>query len=351
MRPTLSLDILTPDARAIDPVCHMKVDPATAPASLVHDGKTFYFCCPSCLQKFQANPGKYLAGESAPAPTVAPPGAVYTCPMHPEIQQDHPGACPKCGMGLEPSGGQSLAAKIEYSCPMHPEIVSDHPGACPLCGMALELRTVAAEEGPNPELVDMSRRFWIGLAFTLPVFILAMSDLLPGEPLHFLDMRLVNWLQLALTTPVVLWCGWPFFQRAWDSVRHRSPNMFTLIALGVGAAFLYSVVATLAPGIFPEGFRMAHGAVPAYFDTAAVVTVLVLLGQVLEIRARSQTSGAIRKLLGFVPRTARVVRSNGQEEDVPLALVKPGDGLRVRPGEKVPVDGTVQEGAAPWMSR
>jgi Cu+-exporting ATPase len=210
--------------------------------------------------------------------------------------------------------------------------------------MALEPRTVTAAEGPNPELVDMSRRFWIGLALTVPVFILAMSDLLPGNPLHFLDMRVANWLQLVLTAPVVLWCGWPFFQRAWDSIVHRSPNMFTLIALGVGAAFLYSLAATVAPGLFPEEFRTPHGEVPAYFDTAAVVTVLVLLGQVLEIRARSQTTGAIRKLLGLAPKTARVVHPDGREEDIPLLHVKPGDLLRVRPGEKVPVDGMVQEG-------
>jgi Cu+-exporting ATPase len=227
---------------------------------------------------------------------------------------------------------------------MHPQIVRDAPGSCPICGMALEPRTVTLEEGPSPELVDMTRRFWIAAVLALPVFLVAMSDLLPGQPLHFLDMRLLNWVQLALATPVVLWCGWPFFERAWASVLHRSPNMFTLIALGTGAAYLYSLAATVAPGIFPEGFRTAGGAVEVYFDTAAVITTLVLLGQVLELRARGQTSGAIRRLLGLAPRTARIVRPDGREEDVPLDRIQVGDRLRVRPGEKVPVDGTVLEG-------
>jgi Cu+-exporting ATPase len=209
--------------------------------------------------------------------------------------------------------------------------------------MALEPRTISAEEGPNPELVDMSRRFWVGLVLSLPVFVLAMADMIPGKPLHLLDMRIVNWVQLVLATPVVLWCGWPFFQRAGASVVHRSPNMFTLIGLGVGAAYLYSLFATVAPGIFPAGFRTG-GVVEPYFDTAAVVTVLVLLGQVLELRARSQTTGAIKKLLGLAPKTARVIRPDGREEDVPLEQVRAGDVLRVRPGEKVPVDGTITEG-------
>ncbi len=328
-------------ASATDPVCGMTVDPATARASCVHDGTTYYFCCPSCRTKFQADPARYLA--PAPVAPVALPqsGAVYTCPMDPEVHQDRPGACPKCGMALEPTAG-TPAEKVEYVCPMHPEVVSDQPGSCPKCGMALEPRTVAVEEGPNPELADMSRRFWVGLALSLPVFLVAMSELLPGMPLHP-HMNTLNWVQLALATPVVLWCGWPFFARAWTSVRNLSPNMFTLIALGVGAAFIYSVTATVAPSLFPEGFR-AGGAVETYFDTAAVVTVLVLLGQMLEIRARSQTGGAIRKLLGLVPKTARVVRPDGKEEDVPLASVRPGDVVRVRPGEKAPVDGVVTEG-------
>lgn len=300
----ISLAMVPAPQSAIDHVCGMTVDPARAPASFVHEGTTYYFCCPSCSQKFQSAPAKYLAGPS-PAPSAHPaPGALYTCPMHPEIQQDHPGACPKCGM-------------------------------------ALEATALSAEEGPNPELADMSRRFWIGLALSVPVFVLAMADMVPG--LHFLNMQVANWLQLGLTAPVVLWCGWPFFERAWVALVHRSPNMFTLIALGVGAAFLYSLAATLAPGVFPETF-MVHGGVPAYYETAAAVTILVLLGQILELRARSQTSGAIRKLLGLAPKTARVVRSDNTEEDVPLAHLQPGDRLRVRPGERVPVDGVVLEG-------
>jgi Cu+-exporting ATPase len=227
---------------------------------------------------------------------------------------------------------------------MHPEVVSDHPGNCPKCGMALEPRSVTADEGPNPEYIDMRRRFWIGAALSLPVVVIAMSDMLPGKPLHFLDMTMLNWVQLVLTTPVVLWCGWPFFERAWASVVHRSPNMFTLIALGVGAAYLNSLAATVTPGLFPEGSRTATGAVESYFDTAAVVTVLILLGQVLELRARTQTSGAIRRLLGLAPKTARVVRPDGKEENIPLSQVQVGDLLRIRPGEKVPTDGTVSEG-------
>jgi Cu+-exporting ATPase len=225
---------------------------------------------------------------------------------------------------------------------MHPEVRQDHPGACPKCGMALEPEAPAVEEGPNPELADMSRRFWIGAALSLPVFLLAMSDMLPGRPWHPY-MTVLNWVQLILATPVVLWCGWPFFARAGASVVHRGPNMFTLIALGVGAAYLYSLAATVVPWVFPQGFRVERGVEP-YFDTAAVVTVLVLLGQVLELRARGQTTGAIRKLLGLAPKTARVVRDDGREEDVPLAQVQPGDRLRVRPGEKVPADGEVVEG-------
>ncbi len=338
-----------PEAVVTDPVCGMTVDPARAKASHTHGGRTYYFCSSSCASKFAADPERYLksdakADHAAAAPAQVPAsGTIWTCPMHPEVRQDHPGNCPKCGMALEPET-PSLPTKVEYTCPMHPEVVSDRQGNCPKCGMALEPRTVTAEEAPNPELADMSRRFWVGLALGLPVFLIAMADMLPGSPLGFLDMRLLNWLQLALSAPVVLWCGWPFFERAWASVVHRSPNMFTLIALGVGAAFFYSVVATIMPGVFPDGFRTAHGAVEPYFDTAVVVTVLVLLGQVLELKARGQTSGAIRRLLGMAPKTARVVREGGREEDVPLAQVQVGDILRVRPGEKVPVDGSVTEG-------
>jgi Cu+-exporting ATPase len=305
-----------------DPACGMTVDPAHAAGSTAHGGRTYYFCSASCLRKFEADPQKYLLGRPEP-----------TGPAH-QAASPPPAAAGR-GPGV-----------TEYTCPMHPEVVSDRAGNCPICGMALEPRTVTApEEGPNPELQDMSRRFWAGLALALPVFLLAMADMLPGRPLHHLfEMRMVNWVQLALTTPVVLWCGWPFFQRAWQSAVHRSPNMFTLIALGVGAAYLYSLAATVAPGAFPEGVRLASGAVETYFDTAAVITVLVLLGQVLEIRARGRTGAAVRKLLGLAPKTARVVRPDGREEDMPLGDIRPGDTLRVRPGEKVPVDGTVTEG-------
>ncbi|HJT79308.1 MAG TPA: heavy metal translocating P-type ATPase [Gemmataceae bacterium] len=328
----------------VDPVCGMTVDPEKAAGVAHHEGRTYYFCNTHCLHRFEAEPQRYVEGVPAQPSRPAPPGTVYTCPMHPEVRQDQPGACPKCGMALEPATLTAPRTKVEYTCPMHPQIVRDQPGSCPICGMALEPRTVTVEEGPNPELADISRRFWVGLVLSVPVFLLAMADMLPGRPLHFLDVTALNWVQLALATPVVLWCGWPFFQRAWASVVHLSPNMFTLIALGVGAAYVYSLAATALPRAFPEGFRLASGAVETYFDTAAVVTVLVLLGQVLEIRARSQTSGAIRKLLGLTPRTARLVSPDGREEDVPLEQVRPGDLLRVRPGERVPVDGTVSEG-------
>jgi Cu+-exporting ATPase len=299
-----------------DPVCGMLVDPAKAAASWEYEGRTYHFCCGHCLHKFQANPQAYLTG-----------GAKIEMPAEAPLLRD----------------GASGPQTVQYYCPMDPEVVSDHPGSCPKCGMALEPRTVTLEEAPNPELVDMSRRFWVGLVLTIPLFLLAMSDLLPGQPLKQFNGTVLNAIQLLLATPVVLWCGWPFFERAWTSVLHRSPNMFTLIALGVGAAYLYSLAATVVPGLFPEGFRMGDTVEP-YFDTAAVVTILVLLGQVLEVRARSRTSAAIRKLLGLAPKTARLLRPDGREEDVPLDQVRVGDRLRVRPGEKVPVDGAVIEG-------
>jgi Cu+-exporting ATPase len=339
--------------QATDPVCGMTVDPARAAGSAEHQGHTYYFCSGHCLHKFHADPNRYTTGAAsqpagAAAHTAPParPGTVYTCPMHPEVQQDHPGSCPKCGMALEPATPPAPTTKVEYTCPMHPQIVRDEPGNCPICGMALEPRTVTVDEPPNPELADMSRRFWVGFLLGLPVFVVAMADMLGWSP-HGPALRWLNIGQLVLATPVVLWCGWPFFARAWQSLRHQSPNMFTLIALGVGAAYLYSLAATVDPwlpgGLFPASFRK-NGIVMPYFDTAVVVTVLVLLGQVLEIKARSHTSGAIRKLLGLAPKTARVVRPDGREEDVALDQVQPGDLLRIRPGEKVPTDGTVTEG-------
>ena len=290
---------------AKDPVCGMDVDPHTAKHRADHAGRTYYFCSARCRERFVADPAKFLAAE-ATKPEPVPEGTIYTCPMHPEIRQ----------VG---------------------------PGSCPICGMALEPVTVTAETGPNPELVDMTRRFWIGVVLAVPVVALEMGGHLTN--LHMLlGQQLSNWLQLVLATPVVLWAGWPFFVRGWNSVVTRNLNMFTLIALGTGVAWLYSVVATVAPGIFPAAFRGMDGSVAVYFEAAAVITVLVLLGQVLELRAREQTSGAIRALLDLAPKTARRIKTDGSEEEVTLDLIGIGDRLRVRPGEKVPVDGSVIEG-------
>ena len=267
--------------------------------------------------------------------------------MHPEVRQERPGACPHCGMALEPVMTAVPGTRTTYVCPMHPEIVRAEPGTCPICGMALEPRTVSLEEEANPELVDMTRRFWISLLLTAPLVLLAMSEMLPGQPVqHALSPRLLTWVQLVCATPVVLWGGWPFFTRGWASLVHRSLNMFTLIAIGTGTAYVYSVIATLVPDLFPASFHMHSGAVAVYFEAAAVITTLVLLGQVLELRARSQTSSAIKALLGLAPKTARRLREDSSEEDVPLDQVHPGDRLRVRPGEKVPVDGVVLEGTS-----
>jgi len=321
-----------------DPVCGMEFPAEKAAGKLEHDGKTYHFCNPHCLEKFRSNPAKYLepgAGGPSPAPV---PGMVYTCPMDPEVRQSSPGPCPKCGMALEPMT-PALASRTEYVCPMHPEVVQDAPGSCPICGMALEPRTVTLEEEENPELTLMRRRFWISLLLTVPVLLIAMGEMLIGTSLKW-----GVWLQLAFATPVVLWGGWPFFQRGWASVVNRSLNMFTLIAVGTGTAYIYSVLATLFPDLLPPSFRGHHGTPEVYFEAAAVITTLVLLGQVLELRARSQTSSAIRAMLGLAPKTARIVEQGGSERDVPLDQVQPGNRLRVRPGEKVPVDGTILEG-------
>ena len=295
-------------ATLIDPVCGMTVDPLKTAHHAEHAGRPYHFCSAGCRAKFQANPDKYLAPKTpAPDPTV-PPGAIYTCPMHPEIRQ----------VG---------------------------PGSCPICGMALEPETITADSGPNPELADMSRRFWIGLALAAPVLALEMGGHLSGL-MMLVSRHASNWIQFALATPVVLWAGWPFFQRGWTSLVTRHLNMFTLIAMGVGVAWIYSVAAVLAPGVFPPAFRDASGAVPVYFEAAAVITVLVLLGQMLELRAREQTSGAIKALLNLAPKTARRVREDGTDEEVTLDLIEVGDRLRVRPGEKIPVDGALAEGRA-----
>ncbi len=271
----------------------------------------------------------------------------YICPMHSEVHADKPGACPKCGMALEAAATNPLPSKTEYVCPMHAQIVRDAPGACPICGMALEPRTVTAEETPNTELIDMRRRFFLSVGPASIVFLMGMSELLPGMPLHqLLGARAVAWVEFGLATPVVLWGAWPFFVRAWQSLVNRSLNMFTLFGLGIGVAYAYSVVALLAPTIFPPSFRGEGGVVAVYFEAAAVIVALVLLGQVLELGARSETNAAIRALLHLAPKTARRIRTDGVEEDVAVDIVAVGDRLRVRPGEKVPIDGVVMEGTS-----
>jgi Cu+-exporting ATPase len=331
---------------AIDPVCGMTVSPDSRYRH-VHGGQTYLFCSAHCLAKFQASPASYASVRAIQSPQPAKPGGVmYTCPMHPEVRQPEPGNCPKCGMTLEPvAPATAKSSATEYTCPMHPEVVRNEPGNCPICGMALEPRNATTED--NAELNDMTRRFWVSTALALPVFLLAMvSDLFPQAIPQDVPMVMLQWIEFALATPAVLWGGWPIFQRGWASVVNRSLNMFSLIALGVGVAWSYSVVAMLLPGIFPPAMRSMMDTVPVYFEAAAVIMALVLLGQVMELRARSRTSAAIKLLLGLAPKTARIVRANGNEEDIPLEQVQPNDVLRVRPGEKVPVDGVVLEGAS-----
>jgi Cu+-exporting ATPase len=286
----------------------MMVDPTHAAGSHEHAGTTFYFCNPTCLERFKQDPARFVAAEAAPPPPAAPAATTWTCPMHPQI-------------------------------------VRDGPGTCPICGMALEPRAAHAQEGPNPELVDMQRRFWACALLSAPLVLLGMAELVPGRPFeHLLGGRARGLVELVLATPVVLWGGWPFFVRFVESLRNRSPNMFTLIGLGVATAYLASVVAVVAPGLYPAAFRGADGSVGVYFEAAAVIVTLVLLGQVLELRARGRTGAAIRALLDLSPRTARRIGPDGGEEDVPIEAVKPGDLLRVRPGEKLPVDGVIVEG-------
>ncbi len=330
-------------APAVDPVCGMEVDPADAAGRVAHDGHDLFFCSEHCVEAFRADPDKYLHTEHSAAQAdhvLDPAGAQYLCPMHPEVVQDGPGACPKCGMALEPA---LPVARTEYTCPMHPEIVRDRPGSCPICGMALEPRTISAVEEPSPELIDMTRRLWIATALAIPVLVLAMVPDLFG--VQILQPAVRQWVQLALATPVVLWAGGPFFVRGAASIRSGNLNMFTLISLGVGIAYLYSLAATVLPGWFPPSMHM-DGVVPNYFEAASVITALVLLGQVLELRARSQTGNAIKVLLGLAPKTARIIRDDGGEEDIPIERIAPGDRLRVRPGEKIPVDGVVIEGSS-----
>jgi len=361
-----------------DPVCGMTVNPANAKHRFERGGKTHYFCSAGCVEKFKADPEKYLNAPRSTGlvalgmpPTAAQEMATqgtmtgqahsqmhshgaavgqaagttpsYVCPMCPEVRESKPGACPSCGMALEPEMPMARS-RVEYTCPMHPEIVRSGPGSCPICGMALEPRTVTASEEENPELRSMSRRFWVSVLLTLPLLTISMGGMLPGMHLdHLAPSGWLPWIELLLATPVVLWGGAPFFQRGWTSVVNRSLNMFTLIAMGTGVAYGFSVVATVFPGIFPSTLRGMNGAPPIYYEAAAAITTLVLVGQVLELRARSRTSAAIRALLDLAPKTARVVRK-GKEEDVPLEQVMPGDQLRVRPGEKIPVDGVVLDG-------
>ena len=389
-----------------DPVCGMTVDPGKARFTHDYQGTTYLFCCGGCRTAFQTDPEAFLRARAEPAGSdaahqdhppdghgaarhghaAAPAGgghaghdhgaaaresahsageagsavAAYVCPMCPDVRESEPVPCPSCGMALEPEFVAAAPTAVEYTCPMHPEVVREQPGACPECGMALEPRTVTQEAAPNPELADMTRRFRIAAAIGFPVFGIAMTEMLAGAGVLPLSRAVSNWIQLACAVPVVLWAGRPFFERGWASVVNRSPNMFTLIALGVGAAFVYSVAATVAPGSFPSGFRMEGGVEP-YFDTAVVIIVLVLLGQVLELRARHRTGAALRSLLGLAPAVAHRVDGGDTEagttdtadaagaagapdQDVPLSEVRAGDLLRVRPGERVPVDGRVVAG-------
>ena len=401
-----------------DPVCGMTVNPDKARFTHDYDGTTYLFCCGGCQTAFRTDPEAFLrmrdnaaesgaahhghaldgadhdghavagheaahhepvaGGSATGAGGHAEPGhmqtatesesgtgargasiAAYVCPMCPEVRETEPVPCPSCGMALEPEFAAPPQVAVEYTCPMHPEVVRDQPGACPACGMALEPRTVTQEEAPNPELADMTRRFRIAAAIGFPVFGIAMTEMIAGAGVLPLSRAVSNWIQLACAVPVVLWAGRPFFERGWASVVNRSPNMFTLIALGVGAAFVYSVGATVVPGSFPAGFRMEGGVEP-YFDTAVVIIVLVLLGQVLELRARHRTGAALRSLLGLAPAIAHRISGGDTEagttdtadaagapdQDVPLAEVRAGDLLRVRPGERVPVDGVVVEGGS-----
>jgi Cu+-exporting ATPase len=353
-----------------DPVCGMSVDPATARHKFEHAGKIYYFCCAHCADKFESDPAKYDAGKEivlanhsdlvtlgkpvspatpnlAASPQVKRQTALertYVCPMCPEVRESKPGPCPKCGMALEPETPVA-SSRVEYTCPMHPQIIRPGPGTCPICGMALEPRTVTAVEQDNPELRDMTRRFWISLALTAPLLVIAMIDMLPGMPVQHALPGWLPWIELLLSTPVVLWGGWPFFQRGWMSIVNRSTNMFTLIAMGTGVAYVYSLVATLFPQIFPASFRDMSGIPPVYFEAAAAIVTLVLLGQVLELRARSRTGSAIRALLDLTPKSARVLRDS-REEEIPLEQVHPGNRLRVRPGERIPVDGIIIEGTS-----
>ncbi|MFT8959176.1 MAG: HAD-IC family P-type ATPase, partial [Gluconobacter oxydans] len=343
-----------------DPVCGMMVDPATSRFKSEHNGHSYSFCSAHCEKKFEANPAAFIKTDSAPP-------MVWTCPMHPEIREAHPGTCPKCGMTLEPvkeeqektvpsmrgmnchhapqqpsAAGEGKPGTI-WTCPMHPQIRQDHAGNCPLCGMALEPEEPTGAETENPELHDFQRRLIVAVFFAVPLMLLAMGG---DVGLHLIPEPWSPWVQLALTTPIVCWAGLPFFQRGLASLRTGHFNMFTLIMFGVGAAFGYSLAATFAPGAFPASFRMPDGALPVYYEAAGVVVALVLLGQVLELRARAATGDAIRALLDLTPKQAHRIGENGQPTDIAVDAVGVGDRLRVLPGESIPVDGRVLDGTS-----
>ncbi|HCT14174.1 MAG TPA: heavy metal translocating P-type ATPase [Corynebacterium nuruki] len=339
-----------------DPVCGMTIHPEDAAATGEYGGRTYYFCSEHCHRQFTADPEKYVTDSSTAT-------GVYVCPMHPEVHQVGPGTCPKCGMDLVPEAGSAAHADqphthpatpasaahtssptdVEYTCPMHPEIRQIGPGTCPKCGMSLEPVTTTADTGPDPALTDMTRRFWIAVALAVPVMVLSMVFPMVPAWEHLIPVAASQWIQFVLATPVVLWAAAPFFRRGWQSLRNRSLNMFTLVSMGTGAAYLYSVVALLFPGIFPETVY-THGRPEVYFEASAVIVALVALGQVLELRARASTSGAIRALMDLAPATARRVDADGTEHEVQLDDLQVGDLVRVRPGEKIPVDGTVVSG-------
>ncbi len=362
-----------------DPVCGMNINEESAVAFKEWQGVRYGFCSQKCYDSFSADPEKYVATteqvnetehaccshdstedhskhdhsnskhdhskmEHDHSKMKKESSGTYTCPMHPEIREDGPGSCPKCGMGLELVAPVQSKVETEYVCPMHPEIVQDKPGNCPICGMALEPKTVTDEDESNPELADMTKRFWISTILSIPLIIFTMGEPLLGRPV--LQISWLAWLELLLATPVILWGGAPFFVRGWQSIVNRSLNMFTLIAIGTGVAYIFSLIATIFPEIFPAAFRGVDGRVATYFEAAAVIVTLVLLGQVLELRARDKTSSAIKALLGLAPKTARIVREDGTEEDISLEKVETGDLLRVRPGEKIPVDGEIVEGTS-----
>jgi Cu+-exporting ATPase len=324
----------------------MAVDITPTSLKHEHNGQKYHFCSDHCLTKFKTDPEGFISGElEKHGEEEQVEGMQYTCPMDPEIVQDHPGSCPKCGMALEPMTPTDQATRTEYTCPMHPEIVQEEPGSCPKCGMALEPRTVDVEDS-NPEYEDMKRRFIVGAVLSLPLVLIAMRHMIPGLGIidSWASAKTLEWTELILATPVVLWAGWPFYERGVQSIINRSLNMFTLIGLGVTVAYVYSLVAVYLPGLFPDAVRGPDGTVGVYFEAAAVIVTLILLGQVLELRARSQTGAAIKALLGLAPKTARKIDADGTEKDIPLEHVKKGDKLRVRPGEKIPVDGVVLEG-------